>query len=275
MHIPNRADVVRTFSESEAFAHAATLYDDWVTKNTPPPSTALVGELEQRILRPAMELQLAGLSLIKAPDLAEPNHLVVAFASYAVDLQLWGWFAAINFHPRVSFSLIRSALEAVIFGIAAAQDYQSFRAVWNTHQGTGGSVLKQLKHVPEDTRWLLNAAWKIMVELGHASSGPVLSALTAFRDGAEVRHGITFAGQFAGPLDARQLEGCVNAFCITATAATRFFDLSIIPLLSASDEWLRRYQQLQQQLDTIVPVPGNLSEYVETQRKKFGNRPKP
>jgi len=129
MRVPNRAEVTRTFSETEAFAHAATLYSDWVTSNTPPPSVEIVGDLEKQVLQPAIELQLAGLSLIEQQDLTEPNSLVVAFASYAIDLQLWGWFAAVNFHPRVAFSLIRSALEAVIFGIAAAQDYRGFRVL--------------------------------------------------------------------------------------------------------------------------------------------------
>jgi hypothetical protein len=220
-----------------------------------------------------LKLQLAGLSLIAPQDLSEPNHMVVAFATYAVDLQLWGWFAAINAHPRIAFSLVRSALEAVIFGVAAAQDYGEFKRVWSTRQGTGGAVLRNLKNVPDDTRWLLNSAWRLMAELGHASSGPVLSAMTVFRDGAETRRGLTFAGQFAGPLDARQLEGCAHAFCITAASATQFFALSLRPLLSGSNEWTRRYEQLQRELDKVVPLPRHLEECAEDHRKRFGARP--
>jgi len=51
-----------------------------------------------------MELQIAGLSLLANPDLSEPHHHSVALACHALDLQLWGWFAAVNCHPRIAFS---------------------------------------------------------------------------------------------------------------------------------------------------------------------------
>jgi hypothetical protein len=273
MRIPNRAEVTRQFSESEAFTHAAEIYDDWITKNTPPESAGIVDEVERLVFRPSMELQIAGLSLLAEPDLSEPRHHIVAFACHAVDLQLWGWFAAVNCHPRVAFSLTRSALEACIFGIAATMDYDGFRVIWESRNGTGGNVLKQIKSLSPDTRWLLENAWKLLAAMGHASSGPVLSALTRFRDGQQTRRGLTFAGQFAGPLDARQLEGCAHAFSTTAMAAARFFALSIAPMLSATDEWKRRLSVFENQLNATVPVPDHLAPHVDRYRREMGARP--
>ena len=263
MRIPNRVDVTRQFSEQEAFTHAAEIYDDWITKNTPPQSAAIVAEVERLVFRPAMELQIAGLSLLADPDLSEPRHHIVAFACHAVDLQLWGWFAAVNCHPRIAFSLSRSALEACIFGIAASQDYHAFRVIWESRNGTGGNVLKRINNLSPDTRWLLENAWKLQAAMGHASSGPVLSALTRFLDGDQTRYGLTFAGQFAGPLDASQLEGCVHAFSTTAIAAARFFSLGIAPMLSGTGEWTRRLSVLETQLDAPVPVPDHLAPHVD------------
>jgi len=273
MRIPNRAEVTTQFSELEAFAHAAEIYSDWITKNTPPQSAEIVDESERLVFRPSMELQIAGLSLLGDTDLSEPQHHVVAFACYAVDLQLWGWFAAVNCHPRIAFSLSRSALEACIFGIAATLDYDTFRGIWESHKGTGSYVLKRTKNISADTRWLLENAWKLLAAMGHASSGPVLSALTRFCDGEQTRHGITFAGQFAGPLDARQLEGCAHAFSATATAAARFFAIGIAPMLSASEEWTRRLSAIEDQLDAPVATPDYLAPHVERYRKEMGARP--
>lgn len=274
MRIPNRLDVTRQFSEVEAFTHAAEIYDDWITKNTPPESAAIVNESERLVFRPSMELQIAGLSLIADQDLSEPRHHIVALACHAVDLQLWGWFAAVNCHPRIAFSLSRSALEACIFGIAATQDYDGFKVVWESRNGTGGNVLRRIKNVSADTRWLLENAWKLLAGMGHASSGPVLSGLTRFRDGEQTKYGLTFAGQFAGPLDARQLEGCANAFSTTAIAAVRFFAIGIKPMLSVTHEWTRRLALLENQLDAVVPVPDYLAKRVDEYRREMGTRPK-
>ena len=274
MRIPNRVDVTRQFSEGEAFTHAAEIYNNWITNNTPPESAAVVDEFERLVFRPSMELQIAGLSLIAEQDLSEPRHHIVALACHAVDLQLWGWFAAVNCHPRIAFTLSRSALEACIFGIAATQDYDGFRVVWQSRNGTGGNALKKIKNVSADTRWFLENAWKVLAGMGHASSGPVLSSLTTFRDGEQTKHGVTFAGQFAGPLDIRQLEGCANAFSITAIAAIRFFAIGIKPMLSVTDEWSRRLGLLENQLDAEVPVPDHLDKRVDEYRRQMGTRPK-
>ena len=113
-----------------------------------------------------------------------------------------------------------------------------------------------------------------MAELGHASSGPVLSAITTFQDGGETRRGLTFAGQFAGHLDAGQLEACASAFCVTATSATRFFALCIRPLLSSSDEWTRRFEMLEDQLNKVVAVPRHLQGHIHDYRNQLGPRPR-
>ncbi|MBM4146790.1 MAG: hypothetical protein FJ240_11060 [Nitrospira sp.] len=261
------------FSEQEAFAHAGELYRDWITRNTPPPSAEIVSELETKVFRPDVELQLAGLSILGAQEFAEPTHLVLSLACFTIDHLLWGWFAAVNFHPRIAFSLSRSALEASIFGIAAATDYSTFKSIWNSRHGTGGTVLKEMKNLPKDLRWFLNSSWKMMAELGHASSGPVLSSLTMFSDGEQVKRGITFAGQFGGSLDGRQLDNCVNAFCIAATAGTEAMNIGLRPSFTQSTEWCRRFEEFQRQLDTEGPLPAYLAEYVDEFRKYFGRKP--
>lgn len=273
MRIPHRSEVTRPFSETEAFAHASELYRDWVTRNTPHPSAGIVSELEGQVFRPAVELQLAGLSMLGDRDMTEPIHLVLSFACFSVDHLLWGWFAAVNFHPRIAFTLSRSALEASIFAIAAALDYRRFKSIWNTRRGTGGAVLKELRNIPKDLSWFLNSSWKMMAELGHAGGGPVLASLTTFSEGEQVKKGITFAGQFGGSLDARQLENCVNAFCIAATAGAEAMNIGLKPLFTNSEGWSLRFEQLQKQLNTHAPVPDYLAPHIEKFRKQLGPRP--
>ena len=228
MRIPNRSEVTRSFSEIEAFAHASELYNDWITRNTPPPSAEIVSDLENMAFRPAVELQLAGLSMLGDRDIKALGDLVLSFACFSVDHVLWGWFAAVNFHPRIAFSLFRSALEASIFAIAATEDYSQFKSMWDTRRGTGGAILKQLKKstvIPKRLVWFLDSAWQVMKKLGHASNGPLLSAMTTCSEGEEVKTGLTFAGQFGGSPDARQLQNCVNAFCLAGNCRESRKDL--------------------------------------------------
>jgi hypothetical protein len=274
MRIPNRSEVTRPFSETEAFAHASELYHNWITSNTPPPSAEIVSDLETRVFRPAVELQLAGLSMLGDRDMKAPTNLVLSFACFSVDHLLWGWFAAVNFHPRIALSLSRAGLEASIFAIAATQDYGRFKSIWNTREGTGGSVLKKVT-IAKDLRWLLNSAWKTLVELGHASHGPVLSSLTRFIDEKEVKTGISFAGQFGGSLDARQLQACVNAFCLASTAGVEAMNICLKPLFPSCEEWSRRFAQFQEELNKREPIPDYLAVRVDDFRKYFGPRPGP
>lgn len=253
MRIPNRSEVTREFSEKEAFEHAAILYDDWITKNTPSVSSGIVAELEQLVYRPAVELQLAGLSILGGKELNSPANLALSFSCFAVDHLLWGWFAAVNLHPRIAFSLTRSALEASIFEIAVTKNCRNFMEKWNSHRGTGGSVLRELSNIPDDLKWLLMSAWKLLVSQGHASSGPVLSASTLFMEGSKKKVGVSFAGQFGGALDVRQLNQCINGFCLTSHAAVHAMNIGLKPILANlmfgvidlmiwRNKWGRRYQ---------------------------------
>lgn len=273
MRVPNRSEVTRSFSEKEAFAHASELYRDWVTLNTPPPSAEIVSDLETKVFRPAVELQLAGLSMLGDKDLKSPTNLVLSFACFCVDHLLWGWFAAVNFHPRIACSLSRSALEASIFAVAATVDYSKFKPIWDSTRGTGSEVLRKVTTIPTDVHWFLSCTWKVLAGLGHASHRPVLSAITTFHEGKDLKKGITFAGQFGGSLDARQLENCVNAFCLVATAGVEAMNMGLRHLFPSSEEWSRRFHQLKEQLNKQEPIPGYLAVHVDEFRKHFGRRP--
>ncbi len=273
MKIPNRTEVTRSFSETEAFAHASELYHDWITLNTPLPSAEIVSDLETKVFRPSVELQLAGLSMLGDRDMKAPTNLVLSFACFSVDHLLWGWFAAVNCHPRIAFSLSRSALEASIFAIGATAEYSEFKRIWDRGDGTGSAVLREQKTFPEKLRSFLWSVWRVMAGLGHASHGPVLSAMTTFCEGEELKTGITFAGQFGGSLDALQLHNCVNAFCLAATAGVEAMNIGLKPLLPSCEEWSRRYIQFQEQMNKREPVPDYLAGRVDEFRKHFGRRP--
>jgi len=163
----------------------------------------------------------------------------------------------------------RAALEASISAIAATEDYGGFKAIWNSRQGTGGNVLKKVT-IPEDLRWSLNAAWQVLVEFGHASHGPVFSALTRFSDGKEVKTGLTFAGQFGGALDARQLENCVNAFCLAANAGVEAMNICLRPVFPSDEEWSRRFSAFQEEMGKKGSGPKRL---LRTKRSARGAAP--
>jgi len=115
--------------------------------------------------------------------------------------------------------------------------------------------------------------WQVMKKLGHASNGPVLSAMTTFTEGEERKTGITFAGQFGGSLDAWQLQNCVNAFCLAATAGVEAMNMGLKPLFPYSKEWSRRFCEFQEQQNKQEPVSDYLVDHVDKFRRYFGERP--
>lgn len=263
MVFPSRDDVARPFSEAEAFEHAESLYREQVTANMPLYSVEIAAELEGRVFRPACELQLAGLCLLGGRNFAKPQAVVVSLACFTVDHLIWGWNAAVAAQPRVASTLSRALVEASIFSISASENFDAFQQAWDTPRGTGGAVLRSLKSVQPRVRALLEQAWKVVVPLGHASVIPVMSAHGTFLDGAERVIGISFAGQYAGPLDASLLRNLINLYCLASSVAVEAMKISLQPLFTEAGRWDSAYRALRETLETRMPLPKHLEPYFE------------
>lgn len=105
--------------------------------------------------------------------------------------------------------------------------------------------------------------WKIAVPLGHASLIPVMSARGTFLDGTRQMTGISFAGQYAGPMDANLLKNIANVYCLAAIAAADAFATALRPLLNEANHWTEVYQKLKATLDERMPIPKHLEPYMD------------
>jgi hypothetical protein len=261
--LPSREDVARPFSEAEAFKHARRLYHDLITDTIPPAASLIVADREMKIFRPACELQFAGLSMLSGRHFPKPQAVVVSLCCFTVDHLVSGWTSACSGQPRVASTLVRAAVEASIFAMAAHEDYPAFERVWTTPKGTGGAVLRSLKRVPKSTRVLVEEAWKMVVPLGHASVVPVMSARGTFLDGAKQAIGISFAGQFAGPLDAGLLRSLVNLYCLASIVAVDAMNISLQPMFTETEQWRGLYRKLTATLEERMPIPKHLEPYMD------------
>ena len=173
--------------------------------------------------------------------------------------------AAIDGQVRVAFTLVRAAVEAAIFEVAAATDKETFRNKWSTRDGTGGAVLRSLKGLDPRIKFLLETTWRLVVEFGHASRIPVLSAVGRARSGTDIKKTISFAGQYAGPFDAKLLHNIVNIYSIAAIACVEAMNIAVIPLVPEQRLWRSLYALLNRALDVKVEVPEHLADSVKSE----------
>jgi hypothetical protein len=263
MNLPNRDDVAQTWSESEAFERATELYHHLVTARTPDDAARVVVEPEASFFRPATELQLAGLTMLGGRTVGKPQGVVLSLACFTIDHLLWGWTALVNAQPRVASTLSRSAVEATIFTIAAAEDYERFEKVWTTPKGTGGALLRTLRTTPSDVRVFLENLWKLVLPFGHASVNPVMAPRGRFLDGGTEGTGISFAGQYAGPMDAGVLASLADVYAFASVVAVEAMNLTLPPFFECRGRWRRGYDDLRNACYTPKPVPRHLEPYVE------------
>jgi len=139
-------------------------------------SKKLISEIENRIIRPPLELQIMGVCLLahKHQNIIE---LPVSFAFFIIDHLMMGIYSALISHFRVSYSLCRNIIEASIFEISSEIDKIKFLEMWNSPRGTGGSILNKFKkNIRSDLVAVYNKSWKSLVTFAHASNDPVLSS---------------------------------------------------------------------------------------------------
>jgi len=180
---------------------------------------------------------------------------------FAIDHLLWGWTAAVNAQPRVAATLSRAAVEASIFALAAADDYDVFEPRWATHKATGGAVLKSVKNVSPPVRAQFELLWKLVVPFGHASVPSVMAPRGTFLDGGEVGVGISFAGQYAGPLHESVLASLADVYAFAAVGAAQAMSITLLPLFTDKSRWQCLYGELMATCETPRPVPKHLRSY--------------
>ncbi len=267
--LPSREEVAPTLTEAEAFESAEKTYNQWITANAHPESKEIVRELEAVVLKPAFELHLGGLNVLSGQDFSETPRLSVALACFAADHLLWGWFSSVIAHPRVSLTLSRGAAEASIFQVFSVHSPADFQKVWNSRQGTGGSVLRRLDSIPSELFQRLRTAWLITAPLGHASVLPVTSAFTSFQDGGQIGRGLAFAGRFGGPLDEEVLRNLCNLYTMVAVTCVEALAFSLKEELRDFRQWHEKYQVLRETLNRQVPIPSHIEENLAELRARL------
>jgi len=273
MDLPSRELVASIWSEAEAFERATRLYKSLITARTPPDSAPIVFEPEEAFFRPGCELQLAGLCLLGGRDFPKPQAVVLSLACFAVDHLLWGWTAAVNAQPRVAATLSRAAVEASIFALAAAENYDAFERQWTTHKASGGAVLKSVTNIPPAVKTQFEMLWKLVVPFGHASVASVMTPRGTFLDGSQTGVGISFAGQYAGPMHESVLAGLADVYALGAVGAAQAMRITLLPAFTDKTRWELLYEQLMATCATPRPVPRHLRPYVgELQKIRDGKR---
>ena len=258
MELPKKDDIAATWSEAEAFERADKLYARLITDRTPREAAEIVNEPESSFFRPATQLLLAGLTILGGQPFQKGDGLVVSLSCFALDHLLWGWTALVNAQPRVASTLSRAAVESTIFSIAAAEDFDGFQKIWTTPKGTGGAILRSLTTPSADVRMFLDRLWKLVVPFGHASINPVLMSRGTFLDDGGKTFGISFAGQYAGPMDAAVLASMADVYAFASVAAVEAMNLTLKRFFPEAERWDGQYSDLRTACYTRKPIPPHL-----------------
>ncbi len=105
---------------------------------------------------------------------------------------------------------------------------------------------------------LLEKLWKLVVPFGHASINPVLMSRGTFlEDGAE-RFGISFAGQYAGPMNAAVLASMADVYAFASVAAVQAMNLTLKRSFAEAERWDAEYFALRAACYTPKPIPLHL-----------------
>jgi hypothetical protein len=262
-NLPPRNEVAKHLTDVEAFGRARELYKSMVSQTGPAQSQEILAELETLIFRPACELQIGGLNVLSGITFDKTVGMLVSFACFAIDHLLWGWNASKVGETRIAFTLSRAAVEASIFELAAWTDFHEFEKMWRSPRGTGGALLKIIQHQHPATHAFLCQVWEGVVQFGHASVIPTLSAYGTFQDDSGPARGITIAGQYAGPLPESTLRHLGTLYALASVAAVEAMNLCLLPKMAQSDMWKEGYAKLQGNLETLVPLPKHLEKYVQ------------
>jgi hypothetical protein len=173
----------------------------------------------------------------------------------------------------VALTLSRAAVEASIFEVASVHNPREFRKMWESRRGTGGAILRELTGIPKELKQHLLAAWNLTVSFGHASPIPVTSAATRFREADAARVGLTYAGQFAGPLDAEVLHALGNVYSLASVAGAKAMKFSLSEGFVTRERWFHNYGLLEEALNMRVPIPLHLEQHMnefQSWKRKHG-----
>lgn len=244
--------------ETEAFERARELCEHVLSPLPDGLPVNVVAALDDDVLRPSVELQVAGLNLLDGQPTDGVLKRPIALACFAIDHLLWGWNLSVMGQLRVAFTLSRAAVEASIFEAAAAVDAGGFEAHWNTPKGTGGFFLRRLGSLSPRVQALFQVAWQHTAGFAHPSIWPVLPAVERVESETGFGHVMTFAGQHLGSLPSDRLRHLARVYSIAALCSVEAMNIAIVPHIPSCSSWLQRYGALQRRLHT----PGQLPEHL-------------
>lgn len=265
-----RATWRSSLNHSEAFQRARELCNQALSPLPDGLPADAVAALDDDVLRPALELQIAGLNLLDGQPTDGVLKRPVAFACFAVDHLLWGWNLSVMGQLRVAFTLSRAAIEAAIFEAAAAVDPSGFERNWNTPKGTGGFFLGRLGKLPPRVQALLQVAWRHTAGFAHPSIWPVLSPVERVDSMDGISHVMTFAGQHVGSLPTDRLRHLARVYAIAAICGVEAMNIAIVPNLPMTVAWLERYGALQRRLHSPQELPEYLRESLASELQGYG-----
>jgi len=212
-----------SLNHSEAFQQARELCNQALSPLPDGLPADVVAALDDDVLRPALELQIAGLNLLDGQPTDGVLKRPVAFACFAVD-------------PS------------------------GFEQNWNTPKGTGGFFLRRLAKLPPRVQALLQVAWRHAAGFAHPSIWPVLSAVERVDSMEGTSHVMTFAGQHVGSLPTDRLRHLARVYAIAAICGVEAMNIAIVPHLPTTVAWLERYDALQRRLHSPQELPDYLRE---------------
>ena len=209
---------------------------------------------ERDWFRPALELQVAGLTLLAGP--LGNQTLAASFAASAIDHSLVGWNAALLSFPRVAYTLSRHVAEAAIFQIASVYVPETFAPLWNDNKATGGSVLRLLVDtIPNELHSTLATAWRFVVGFGHVSTVPVaFSKLGVPTPDGDSFRAVSFGGPHIGPLHDGVLYHLGGAYTLVAEAGTSAFASAFAERLAPYQRWREAYEDQQRKIHERMQV---------------------
>jgi hypothetical protein len=84
-----------------------------------------------------------------------------------------------------------------------------------------------------------------------------MSSVGTASDKGQAVKTLSFAGQYAGPLDAKLLDQIVRVYSLSAFAACEAMNIALRPHMRDSTYWFIRYQELLSALHTPTSMPAS------------------
>ena len=122
---------------------------------------------------------------------------------------------------------------------------------------------------------LLKVAWGYTVAFGHASHIPVYASAGTANAGENAAKTLSFAGQYAGPIDAEILDKLSNIYGLASIVAVEAMNIALLSHMTDKDKWQQKYIEFVNILHSTMSQPEDLRTKLAEELNQNNNESRP